>query len=51
MSIWDGVVIALIAGWLMIALRKMRKRKKSGCAGCCNGCGGCANRPKDDKKT
>ena len=52
MNIWDILILVLIAGAVVLALRRIFTRKKQSCAGscaCCSGCPGCS--PKEDSRS
>ena len=52
MNIWDILILVLIAGAVVLALRRIFTRKKQGCAGCCEGCAGCPGcSPKEDSRS
>jgi len=39
----DLIVLSVLAGVVLLAVRSMLKARKSGCCGSCSGCSGCAH--------
>ena len=39
----DVIVLSVLAGIVLLAVRSMLKNRKSGCCGSCSGCSGCAH--------
>ena len=39
----DIIVLSVLAGVVILAVRSMIKSRKSGCCGSCSGCSGCAH--------
>lgn len=55
MGIWDIVIIAALAVWVLLVARSIRRRKREGgglCSGSCGGCsaGACKNRQNASEK-
>lgn len=45
MGIWDIVIIAALAVWVLLVARSIRRRKREGgglCSGCSGSCGDCS---------
>ncbi|MBQ9324760.1 MAG: hypothetical protein IJ246_03205 [Clostridia bacterium] len=38
MNIWDILILLLVSGLVVLAIRQIRKARSCGCTGCCASC-------------